>query len=57
MSRRRRLSPPLIPGFWPLMAALFLLGCLFGTYYVLAKTTRFARQPDEVDPKPSAKAK
>lgn len=40
---RRRLSPPLIPGFWILVAFLFLLGAVGGYFHFLAKTTTFYR--------------
>ncbi|GAA5149060.1 MAG: hypothetical protein V4599_03010 [Verrucomicrobiota bacterium] len=51
MSRRRRLSPPWLPGFWPMVAFLLLLGSVFGYYYGLAKLTVFEKLP----PEPAAK--
>jgi hypothetical protein len=40
---RRRLSPPLIPGFWMLVAFLLLLGVVGGYFHLLARTTSFYR--------------
>lgn len=41
---RRRLSPPLMPGFWLIVAFLFLIGSVGGYYYLLARHTTFERQ-------------
>lgn len=40
---RRRLGPPLIPGFWTLVAVLLLLAATAGYYHALARLTVFAR--------------
>ena len=51
MSRRRRRSgPPLIPGFWILVGLLLLGGSVFGYFYILARETRFVRQPMTAEP-------
>lgn len=47
---RRRLSPPLIPGFWILVAFLLLVGAVGGYFHLLAKTTTFYR----IETKPGA---
>lgn len=47
MSRRRRLSPPWLPGFWPMVAILLLLGSVVGYFYGLAKLTVFEKLPAE----------
>ncbi|TDU63194.1 hypothetical protein EI77_04402 [Prosthecobacter fusiformis] len=55
MSRRRRLSPPWLPGFWPMVAFLLLLGSVAGYYYGLAKLTDFKKVPPEPAAKPAPK--
>jgi len=47
MSRRRRLHPPWIPGFWSLVAFLLLLTSVLSWYYVLAQGTQFCRLPEK----------
>lgn len=41
--RRRRLSPPWLPGFWPMVAFLVLLGGSVGFFYTLGRLTIFER--------------
>ena len=41
---RRRLGPPLIPGFWIIVAFLLLLASVAGYYYLLARATTFERK-------------
>jgi hypothetical protein len=48
---RRRLNPPWLPGFWPMLAILLLLGSVFGYFYGLAKMTIFEKVPSEAAPK------
>lgn len=55
MSRRRRLTPPWLPGFWALVAFLLLLGSVFGYFYGLAKLTRFEKVPGDAPAKTNAK--
>lgn len=52
---RRRLTPPWIPGFWPMLAFLILLGSVAGYYYGLAKLTTFEKLPPEPAAKEAAK--
>lgn len=47
MSRRRRLSPPWLPGFWPMVAVLVLLAGSVGFFYALGKLTSFERKPSD----------
>lgn len=51
MSRRRRLNPPWLPGLWPMLALLLLLGSVAGYYYALAKTTQFVRVEEKAPAK------
>ncbi|MEN3941966.1 hypothetical protein WJU23_11775 [Prosthecobacter sp. SYSU 5D2] len=55
MSRRRRLSPPWLPGFWPMVAFLLLLGSVAGYFYGLARFTTFEKRPLEPAPKTAPK--
>jgi hypothetical protein len=55
MSRRRRLSPPWLPGFWPMVAFLLLIGSVAGYFYCLAKLTTFEKAPPEPPIKTAAK--
>lgn len=50
--RRRRYSPPWLPGFWPLLTLLLLLSSVLGYFYALGKLTVFEKRP----PEPAAKA-
>ena len=47
---RRRLSPPLIPGLWTILAFLLLVGSVGGYYYALAQQTVFERLPVSAEP-------
>lgn len=47
---RRRLSPPLIPGFWILVAFVFLVGTVGGYYHVLTRATVFFRIESKTSP-------
>ena len=55
MSRRRRLSPPWLPGFWPMVAFLLLIGSVAGYFYGLARLTAFEKSPPEPAAKTAAK--
>jgi hypothetical protein len=46
---RRRLGPPLIPGFWIIMAFLLLLASVGGYYFMLASKTTFERKAVPAD--------
>ncbi|MBL9133498.1 MAG: hypothetical protein JNG86_19965 [Verrucomicrobiaceae bacterium] len=41
--RSRRINKPLLPGFWTLLAALLLLGSVFGVFWLAG--TRIKVQP------------
>ena len=47
---RRRLTPPLIPGLWAILAFLLVLGSVGGYFYLLARQTTFVRQPVGAEP-------
>jgi hypothetical protein len=50
---RRRSGPPLIPGFWIIVAAVVLISSVGGFYFILARETVFERQKAvEADGKP-----
>ena len=55
MSRRRRLNPPWIPGFWLLVVFLLLISSVGGYYYLLSKSTAFEKRPDKVEATTAAK--
>jgi hypothetical protein len=55
MMARRRINPPWIPGFWPLLAFLLLAFAIFGYYYLLGHATAFERRPDRPEPAAAAK--
>jgi hypothetical protein len=52
---RRRINPPWIPGFWPLIAFLLLVFSIFGYFYLLGRATLFERRPDKTEPAAVAK--
>jgi hypothetical protein len=52
---RRRINPPWIPGFWPLVAFLILVFGVVGYFYLLGRSTAFERRLDK--PEASAAAK
>ncbi len=54
MARRRSLRKPLFPGFWSVLAALVLIGCIGGLFWLLGMTTQLTRTPP---PAPVAKGK
>jgi hypothetical protein len=47
---RRRLSPPLIPGFWLIVVFVLLVGSVGGYFYLLARQTTFERQAVSSEP-------
>ncbi len=50
MARRRSNSHqrPLIPGFWPFLAALALLFSTFGYVWIMARSTHLSREAPAV---------
>jgi len=52
---RRRMNPPWIPGFWPLVAFLLLAFALIGYFYVLGHATAFERRSDKPEAGAAAK--
>ncbi len=57
MARRRRLHKPLIPGIWPVLAALVLIGSIGGVFWLLGKSTRLTRVSPTAPPPAPAVAK
>jgi hypothetical protein len=53
MARRRRFFKPIFPGFWSVTAALLLIGCIGGLFWLLGTSTQLTR----VVPTPVAKGK
>ena len=47
---RRRIGPPLIPGFWIIVVFLLLLASVGGYYYLLASETTFERKAPALEP-------
>lgn len=46
---RRRIDPPWIPGFWPLMAFLVLIFGVVGYFYLIGRSTAFERKGDRAE--------
>jgi hypothetical protein len=52
---RRRINPPWIPGFWPLVAFMILLFAVLGYFYLLSRATAFERRADKPEPAAAAR--
>lgn len=56
MARRKRsLHPPILPGFWPLLALTLLVLSVLGWFWILGKNTRLERQPVAESAAPASK--